>query len=253
MNVERLLVSTALATIALSTSASAQEFGLGDSALHASRFGWSGVYVGVNAGGSFGNFEHLYEFTIAGVPNPLLDGSIDLPVDGLLGGAQAGYNWQSGHFVYGVETDFQGSTVEGKGSISGGTVAPGGAVLTGQASTKLDRLGTVRARVGYTPVDRFMVYATGGFAYGHTESVLAGHINSLPIASIKSETKTGWVVGGGVEYALKDNWTIKSEYLYTNLGTATLFSGDLGIPGFDLSFRNDIAFHAARVGLNYKF
>lgn len=253
MNIKRILASTALATIALSTNASAQEFVLRDSASHASTFGWSGGYVGVNAGGSFGNFEHLYEFTIPGVPSPLLDGSIDLPVGGLLGGVQAGYNWQSGQFVYGVETDFQGSTVEGEGSISGGAVVPGGAVLTGQASTKLEWLGTVRARLGYTPVNRFMVYATGGLAYGHTKSVLMGSIDILPIASIRSETKTGWVVGGGVEYALTDSWTIKSEYLCTNLGTAKIFSGDFGIPGSDLSFGNDIAFHAARVGLNYTF
>ncbi|MNY46563.1 hypothetical protein D3C86_1817520 [compost metagenome] len=98
-----------------------------------------------------------------------------------------------------------------------------------------------------------MVYATGGLAYGHTESVLTGSIDTLQVASIKSETKTGWVVGGGVEYALNDNWTIKSEYLYANLGTAALYSGDFGIPGSDLSFSNDIAFHTARIGLNYAF
>lgn len=250
MNIDRLLISAALAATALSTHANAQAPVLGDSASRASTFDWSGPYAGVNAGGGFGDFEHSNVFTITSDTGLLLDGSVDLPVGGMLGGVQAGYNWQSGQFVYGVEADFQESTVEGEGSINGRSPR---VTLTGQASTKLNGLGTVRARLGYTPVDRFMAYATGGLAYGDTESVLTGVVDILPVASKKSETKTGWVVGGGVEYALTNHWTIKSEYLYANLGTVTLYSGDLGLPGADLNFGNEVAFHTARVGLNYKF
>lgn len=184
----------------------------------AASFDWTGAYIGVNAGGGFGTFKL----------SPTGGGTgVDMSAGGFLGGIQAGYNWQSGQMVYGVEADFQGSDVKASFSEGGGSL-----------ESKIDWFGTVRARVGYTPVDRFMIYGTGGFAYGHEK------LSSGPISL--SKTRTGWTVGAGAEYAINTNWTIKSEYLYTDLGKATFTNAGSGI---DVK----APFHTVRIGLNYKF
>ncbi|MDX8452727.1 porin family protein [Mesorhizobium sp. VK9D] len=187
----------------------------------AASFDWTGAYIGVNAGGGFGTFKLT--------PNPNVGTGLSLSSGGFLGGIQAGYNWQSGQMVYGVEADFQGSDV--KASFSG-LFGPG------EIETKVDWFGTLRARLGFTPVDRFMVYGTGGLAYGHEKTT------SGPTSL--SKTKAGWTVGAGAEYAINTNWTIKSEYLYTDLGKATF---DVGGGSIDVK----VPFHTVRVGLNYKF
>ncbi|TPI41953.1 porin family protein [Mesorhizobium sp. B3-1-9] len=175
---------------------------------------WAGAYVGVNAGAGLGTFKH-----------PVFNLSYDETAGGFLGGIQAGYNWQSGRAVYGVEADFQGSAVEGFYT------------QFKLADTTVGWFGTLRARVGYTPVDRILVYGPAGLAYGHVRTdLLNGIIGS-------SKTKAGWTIGAGAEYALNANWTVKTEYLYTDFGQSTI------IP----NFRNDIAFHTVRAGLNYKF
>ncbi|MDG4877509.1 porin family protein [Mesorhizobium sp. WSM4935] len=187
----------------------------------AASFDWTGAYIGVNAGGGFGTFKH----TATGTPT-----SIDVSSSGFLGGVQAGYNWQSGQVVYGVETDFQGADIKGDLSFP----------IT-LLKTKVDWFGTLRARIGYTPVDRFMIYGTGGLAYGHFKTDIG-----VPAVS-GSKTKAGWTIGAGAEYAINTNWTIKSEYLYTDLGKA-----DVITVGPD-TLTDKIAFHTVRIGLNYKF
>jgi outer membrane immunogenic protein len=199
----------------------------------AASYDWTGGYIGVNAGGGFGKFKHP-------VSGPGIPGGdfLKISAGGFLGGVQVGYNWQSGQMIYGVEADFQGSTVEASVSQFMGM---GGLAI----KTKVDWFGTVRARIGYTPVDRFMVYGTGGLAYGHvkTEIPFLGGPNGIS----GSKTKAGWTVGLGAEYAINTNWTIKSEYLYTDLGKSTVFSTGGN------TLKNDVAFHTVRVGLNYKF
>ena len=188
----------------------------------AASYDWTGAYIGVNAGGGFGTFKLS--------PSGGGGGSFDFSASGFLGGIQAGYNWQVGQFVYGVETDFQGSDIKAELSTGGPSL-----------ETKVDWFGTLRARIGYTPVDRFLVYGTGGLAYGHEKT-------SLPGAFDFSKTKVGWTVGAGAEYAITNNWSLKSEYLYTDLGKAS-FTPAGGGTGIDVK----VPFHTVRVGLNYKF
>lgn len=254
MNIKYLIGASAAAILAFSTASNAADVVGGPEAPIALAFDWSGGYIGVNLGGGFGKFKHPVEVTAVGAPGPLMDGSVGLTAGGFLGGVQAGYNWQSGQMVYGVEADFQGSSVKGEGSIDVGGLLLGGAALTGEAGTKVDWFGTLRARIGYTPVDRFMVYTTGGLAYGHVKSYVSANVAGLGgIDLSKSETKAGWKVGGGAEYALTNNWTLKSEYLYTDLGKTTLYSGDIIGAGTNTTLKNDVAFHTVRIGLNYKF
>ncbi|MER8807813.1 porin family protein [Mesorhizobium australicum] len=214
-----LLATTILAVV--SGSAYAADAIVSEPVPVAASFDWTGAYIGVNAGGGFGTFNLA--------PSGGAPGSIDIDASGFLGGVQAGYNWQVGQFVYGVEADFQGSDIKADLSFGG----PGG------LETKVDWFGTVRARLGYTPVDRFMIYGTGGLAYGH-EKISAPGLDL-------SKTRVGWTVGAGAEYAITNNWSFKSEYLYTDLGKETFNPGGLG--GVDVK----VPFHTVRVGLNYKF
>src|SRR5690606_30260538 len=115
------------------------------------------------------DFKHPFAVTdTATPPNTLASGSLDITAGGFIGGAQAGFNWQSGQVIYGLEADFQGSTVKAEDSIDL-TVLPGDpnqTTITGEAGTKVEWFGTLRARMGYAVTERFMIYGTGGLAYG---------------------------------------------------------------------------------------
>jgi outer membrane immunogenic protein len=238
-------------------------------------FTWTGFYVGLNAGAIFTSGSRsatIYD------PNAAVDGGFlnaDFPgglgngQTGFLGGGQAGYNWQTGAFVLGVETDFQGSTVSKSFSSVGAPFAgPGvpvgllGDNLTVNGKASLDWLGTTRGRVGFvvTPDNRLMIYATGGVAYGGGSSnfsvfdaTTGSYWNGSP-----SSSRVGWTVGGGVEYALTNNWTIRGEYLYADLGSSNFTSvGNAAaatfFPGVYASGHIDYRASIVRAAVNYKF
>lgn len=221
-------------------------------------FDWSGAYIGASLGGGFGKAKHPFSVSTPDPSGPNGTGSLDITSGGFLGGVQAGYNWQSGQVIYGVEADFQGSNIDGSDTLS---YHDGGFGVDGKIGTKVQWFGTVRGRIGYAATERFMPYVTGGFAYGHYKSSASftydpGVQNGGPTISggvSKSGTSTGWTVGAGAEYAVTDHVTFKGEYLYTDLGKSTLYSGDLGGLVDNVTLKNDLAFHTFRVGLNYKF
>lgn len=207
-------------------------------------FVWTGGYVGLNVGFGGGKVKHRASSDVfPGV------GSGDFDSNGFLGGVQAGYNYQIDRWLIGVEADFQGSGLNGDGPV-----LFDGMPLPITAGTKLDWYGTMRARAGGLVTDRFLVYATGGLAYGRTKSYLdldldgGGHIRQTA-----TKTKTGWTVGSGAEYAINDRVSLKTEYAYTDLGQANIFSGKLGQDGPLADFDRKISFHSIKVGINYKF
>jgi outer membrane immunogenic protein len=138
---------------------------------------------------------------------------------GVLGGGQLGYNYRIGPlFVVGLESDFQGTSLSGDSGWPG--FGPRG----------LDWFGTARGRIGVTPFgNNLLFYGSGGYAYGH---------DGLRM-------RDGWTAGGGVEWAFAPFWSIKTEYLYTDLGAS-------GRPEFAEPRRTD-AFHTLRAGVNYHF
>ncbi|MDH6234123.1 outer membrane immunogenic protein [Mesorhizobium soli] len=187
-------------------------------------FSWTGAYVGLNVGFGGGKFKH----EIVGAAPAA---SFNASSSGFVGGVQVGYNYQIDQWVVGAEADFQGANI--KGDVDFGGVVPVG--------TKLDWYGTVRARAGMLATDRLLVYATGGLAYGHTKTyseMMLG--NSVS----ESKTKAGWTVGAGVEYAVTDHVSLKTEYAYTDLGKARVFDGDID---------RKVNFHSVKFGINYKF
>jgi outer membrane immunogenic protein len=180
-------------------------------------YNWTGFYVGINGGGGWGHsaWTTTNGFDVSG---------------GLVGGT-AGYNWQMGQWVFGVEGDVDWS------NINGNTVA--GCPFGCQTSNTW--LATLRGRVGYA-FDRFMPYVTGGAAFGDIRATTPGFAGF-------SDTNAGWAVGGGLEFAIYYNWTAKAEYLYVDLGHTNCGLSCGVVAPNNVSFRSNIL----RAGLNYRF
>jgi opacity protein-like surface antigen len=204
---------------------------------------WSGPHVGASGGGGKGHsnqtdrgFFNPFGGGGGGGTGPVGDGSFSLN-GGLIGGG-GGYDLQYAQWVFGLEADYSWADINGS---SGGC---GAAFISHTCSTGVDSLGTFRGRIGY-PLGAdgsWLLYATGGLAYGELKGS-----DSLFNAS-GSEFRAGYTVGGGVEKALAQHWTVKGEYLYVDLGHAALFNAAPGVPE-TVSFTSNIF----RVGMNYKF
>jgi outer membrane immunogenic protein len=220
-------------------------------------YSWTGFYMGLNLGYSFGN--ERTNWTVAGVPV----GTTSAKMDGILGGGQAGYNWQSGSWVLGIEADIQGTGERGTSTISRSVttdpcfpvaVCPITTTAALSNQEKLSWFGTVRGRLGVTPTDRALIYATGGLAYGEVQTIGSETVAGATLAGSTNTTHAGWTVGGGVEWALwgSNNWTAKVEYLYVDLGTVNnTFAGIA--PFTPISTSAHITDNVVRAGINYRF
>lgn len=218
-------------------------------------FTWTGLYVGGNIG--FGGDRFLYPFAVTAPSiGGTVGGSASITSSGVIGGGQVGFNWQfPNNLVLGFETDFDGAAIRGKATadIAGTLGVPLAAAA--QLGSRIDYIGTARGRVGYA-WNRFLVYATGGFAYGQVNSSVSAGAGIGPVgadfSASRSANRTGWTVGGGFEYAVTDNFTVKTEYLYVDLGTNTLVAANL----FDLAdvrLQQKTTANIVRAGFNYKF
>ena len=246
-------------------------------------FRWTGWYAGVNAGyiDTVGrtntdagvvttSSEPENAFNIASTAtNQFNDGH-----QGFLGGGQVGYNYQfSRSFVAGLEADIQGTSLHRDYAATNTALSTSGNSWTAstQVSNSLDYLGTVRARVGVTPMPNVLVYSTGGLAFGkvrsNTQINFTNDGNAAPGATSGSlsETRVGWTAGFGGEWSFASNWSAKLEYLYYDLGLANYATGGYAVdvgPSFFRGFgtesiatRTSTRFDGSivRVGLNYKF
>jgi outer membrane immunogenic protein len=164
---------------------------------------WFGPYAGLNLGYEWGSVAQL-----------------PLSPAGLIGGAQAGYNWQSGELVLGAETDLQLSEANET-------------FASYQFSNPW--FGTLRGRAGLA-FNNVLLYATAGLAYGEGQIDFAG--------LSESHTDLGWSAGAGIEVGFTPNWSAKAEYLYYDLGNQTyLLTG----------INNGFASGMVRFGVNYHF
>lgn len=197
-----------------------------DEPVYEQRSRWQGFYLGVNGGYAWADTSNA-PFYDAG-NNVGSFGS--LSPEGAFGGGQIGYNAVFGRMLLGVEADVQGADIND--STSSGL---------GSASTQIDWFGTVRGRVGFVS-DRTLIYATAGYAWADVETKFA----TPGLAVSGNDTLDGYVVGGGVEYALTDNWSTKLEYQYVDLESTRFGIGSTGT-------NIDPDFHTVRVGLNYRF
>jgi outer membrane immunogenic protein len=205
---------------------------------------WSGFYAGLNAGW----VDSQNSLSTVATPTPdaalgvipgvseglaaLSSGSIPVGSrSGFIGGGQIGYNWQLGSLVAGIEADIQGlSQSGGAGSVTTTAVVVGVPVTSTQtASLSTKYLGTVRGRLGLLLTPTWLVYATGGLAYGGVDastSLVQSGTNGFvgTGAGSLSDTRAGWAAGGGVEWMFAQRWSAKGEYLHYDLGTSSFAS-----------------------------
>jgi len=264
-------------------------------------FSWTGFYGGVNLGYSWGNSSNTWNVfnpdinggTLCPAPGGLgsalcLSGNDSSHMNGVLGGVQAGYNWQTGNYLFGLEADIDGTGQRGSQTLNIATptiifVNPG--TMSASYTEKLPWFGTLRGRLGFVN-DRTLVYATGGLAYGEVDNsgsaVITGAnaglpgvpacsatlpaFGTCPLANWNSSSiQVGWALGAGIEQAFFGNWSLKAEYLHVDLGrihtTFATSGGCFGGPGGACAsesagsgtISSKITDDIVRVGVNYRF
>jgi outer membrane immunogenic protein len=223
---------------------------------------WTGYYVGGNAGYALSTNSSANSVGIPNVCTALSDigctGSVFTTANiysqtsaqaatfatssgrsgGFIGGGQFGYNYQFGsNGVVGLEADLQAMTGSSHSSTVVSTTPVPGFVgfpinQTATVSTKLDYVGTIRARAGYLWTPNFLLYFTAGLAYGEAEinSSITQSVTGPPQftpysgAGTGSNLRFGGAIGAGLEWMIAQNWSVRGEYLYVGLGTATVNS-----------------------------
>lgn len=240
---------------------------------------WNGAFVGVHAGYAWSNSEASISAT-----DPASQGTLNsanyygfdfselaTDGDGFLGGVQAGYNFQRGIFVWGVEADISRTGIDEdvrrdrtQGINTGQNVYP--ATVTDTASSQLDWFGTVRLRGGIVAGPKTFLYATGGLAYGRLEQSWGTsfdaptvHYSSAIAGGSDSSWQAGWTIGGGGEFKLTDAVSLRAEYLYYDLADtsylaplspyAAALAG--GTPG-NLRVESENTGSIVRAALNFK-
>jgi outer membrane immunogenic protein len=189
---------------------------------YAPAFSWTGTYVGASAGGVWGTFNVNPATTsnltgVVGAP-----GAMDINNSSLIGGFQAGYNWQIGQWVLGLEQDYQFTGLKQTATFA----APAGLFLAGDSiAVKTDYLAATRVRLGMA-WDRAMIYAAGGLETGEfdvTSTYVARGAGGSPALGFTDASKLhfGFNVGAGIDYAVTNNVFIGVEYRYLDLGKET--------------------------------
>jgi outer membrane immunogenic protein len=231
--------------------------------------GWTGLYIGANAGwiGSWeNNLTNLGTDTGPGGLGAALalgaiPGTINVSQSGFIGGGQIGYNWRvEANWVLGVEADFEGTSAKSSASFAfpgTATFAP----ITTVYNREIDSLGTFRARAGYLSSPGLLWYVTGGLAYGQTKLGAAATCPAFapPCSSegstalLSSNTSVGWTLGGGAEWQFLPGWSVKAEYLYVDLGNVTnTITYNYGAFNSSLTSTLREQDQIVRVGFNYK-
>ena len=192
-------------------------------------YDWTGFYVGGHVGYGWAekDWRDAFGLNVANKGN------------GFLGGGQVGFNYQIGQFVLGAEGDFSWTGINGGSNVVGIVPPPGGTF-----NTNVNWTSTLTGRLGIA-FDRWLVYGKGGVAWANDS--FSTNRYTLPATVGVKETRIGWTVGAGVEYAFAPAWTAKLEYNYMDFGNrAVAFA-----PGTSTDIDQQV--HAVKLGVNYKF
>src|ERR1700754_3369573 len=198
--------------------------GTASAANAADAINWTGFYAGVNAGYGFGGEHNVHTVgqaapNIANIAGGARPGFVSMDRDGAVGGIQGGYNYQTERLFVGGVIDI--SYTDLKDTKNVGTVALNGVDhLNNRFKSQLDYLSTARVKIGYAG-DRFLVYLTGGFAYGKAKAdvEMFGAAGQTQFSGHRDRGRTGGVGGVGGEYALTDHLSLEGEFLRYSLGT----------------------------------
>ncbi|HEY5207893.1 MAG TPA: OmpA family protein [Stellaceae bacterium] len=184
---------------------------------------WSGPELGIQGGYGWGSSQGQ---VVPGFP------AYSLSPDGGMGGGHAGYNFQFGPYVFGVE-----------GDAEGGDISATRAGLGGSIRTQMDFDASIRGKMGFS-FERVLAYGTGGVAFGLVDTTYKNAGGATVAAP--SEIRVGWTAGGGLAYALTPNWNAGVEYRYTDLGSQRVA---VGIE----SDRNRVTYNMIRLAATYRF
>jgi outer membrane immunogenic protein len=219
---------------------------------------FGGGYIGINGGWGYYNYNYHDKGNLVQTIDADLPTSVNLKDDNWNGGAQIGYNWQSGCTVFGVEADWSWTNLKPSDNFFDGD---GGTQDSISLESKMRWFGTVRGRTGIV-VDNLLLYVTGGLAYAKVNRNLTV-FEDAPATSASfssSHTRWGWTAGVGTEWAISGNWSLKSEFLYmrfrdddTSFGAVTVGAVNFGVPGRSYSFNHNDEVWVSRIGLNYRF
>jgi outer membrane immunogenic protein len=190
-------------------------------------YNWTGFYIGGNVGGAW---------ETGTISDSFFGTSFSGSRSGFIGGGQIGYNWQfSPQFVLGVEWMFDGTDLRSDNTFFDAVAF----------SEKVDWITTVTARLGYA-ANNWLFYVKGGGGWVHDSGRVTDLANGFSVSL--SDTKGGWVVGGGIEYGFTPNWTGKVEYQHLGLEDVTIAGPFVGE-----TVTASRHFDMVTVGLNYKF
>ena len=226
-------------------------------------FSWTGFYIGGNVGAGFGTTETSVNVgpALTAVTGTPVDATVPLTSEtfnGFIGGIQAGYNWQAGVFVLGVEGDFDAAGLQG--------TAPCALVLN--CTIKHNWFADITGRVGVVAVERALIYLKGGAAWEGSNFAVGNSVNiggtTFAANANGSGTQTGGLLGMGVEYAFLPNWSAKLEYNYIDYGTRSFnasiatnaaFAGTglAGLSGVQVPASITESEHIIKAGVNYRF
>jgi outer membrane immunogenic protein len=197
-------------------------------------FSWTGLYLGAQIGYAWGSDTFTAASPIVGT-----FANNSFTPNGVVGGAHVGYNLQVGQLVAGVEGDVDGTGYSG---------SRGGGFATVTASIPVQ--GSIRGRLGVA-LDRALLYVTGGAAFAGLDTTYATFTGFDSFG----RTLTGWTVGGGIEYGLTANWSIRAEYRYADYGSFRDYpvASLAPIYGLGTFVQHHETQHAIRGGVTYKF
>jgi outer membrane immunogenic protein len=226
MSLRALFALALLSAAVMSAQAADQAVPRGPSyypnAYYPTSINWTGWYVGGQFGGSFGS---------ASWTDPFSQTSNSLQPAGILGGGQLGVNWMRDSLLLGAEADFAWTGLESSADA---------------ASFSSRWLSLVTGRVGYA-FNQFLVYAKGGAAFASARATV---IDLGKLVDTGTTTQVGWTVGGGVEYAINPNWSVRLEYDFVELPSRDMIlhgpQGALPV-GVDFTIQKVVA------GINYRF
>jgi outer membrane immunogenic protein len=231
-------------------------------------FSWTGFYIGVNGGYA----DPTSSISDPDKANVTAAGTNSFNLQGFTGGAQVGYNYQVNNMlVLGVEADANYLGLHGSYSVpKTNDFNNDGGQYWASGATDVDSLFTLRARVGL-PVDHFLFYVTGGLAV--TGEKFSQSINymynakltspTLPVtgpsgganAGSVSSTVATWTLGGGLEYAFDNHWSVKGEYLYADLKSLGFNSSYTSLTPLTYTMQHHDSLsglNVFRLGLNYR-
>jgi outer membrane immunogenic protein len=252
----RLILGIALATAIVGPVSAADMTMPFNAPSYAPAFSWTGTYVGANVGGVRGKFD------VSPTTTDNITGAVGAPGvmginnSGVIGGFQAGYNWQIGQWVLGLEQDYQFTGLKQTASFA----VPAGLFLAGDSmAVKTDYLAATRVRLGMA-WDRALIYAAGGLETGEfdvTSTYVARGIGGSPALGFTDANKLhfGFNVGAGIDYAVTNNVFIGVEYRYLDLGKETYNLGAFtpaGLPAQTVSSTVSLTASEVTARLNFK-